>query len=122
MSEVEAHPPFSPGERSGVGTPLDVSAAAPTLDMAYKLQEYAGKPRRKRSPGKATWPGAKHVFRERGARGELLRDEIVLAGEKARGAPLLCEVMRNGRRVDDAPDLPEFVSTALASCARCPHF
>jgi nicotinate phosphoribosyltransferase len=36
-----------PVDAFGVGTALDVSADAPSLDLAYKLQEYAGKPRRK---------------------------------------------------------------------------
>ncbi|HEX5512815.1 MAG TPA: nicotinate phosphoribosyltransferase, partial [Gammaproteobacteria bacterium] len=47
----------------GVGTQLDVSADAPSLDCAYKLTEYAGHPRRKRSEGKQTWPGRKQVWR-----------------------------------------------------------
>lgn len=34
------------------------AADAPYLDCAYKLVEYAGKPSRKRSEGKATWPGS----------------------------------------------------------------
>ncbi|HET7198296.1 MAG TPA: nicotinate phosphoribosyltransferase, partial [Burkholderiales bacterium] len=46
-----------PVDAFGVGTALDVSSDAPALDMAYKLEEYAGQPRRKSSPGKATWPG-----------------------------------------------------------------
>ncbi len=41
----------------GVGTALDTSSDAPFLDCAYKLQEYAGKPRRKTPQGKATLPG-----------------------------------------------------------------
>jgi nicotinate phosphoribosyltransferase len=45
----------APVDAFGVGTALDVAADAPALDMAYKLQEYAGKARRKCSPGKATW-------------------------------------------------------------------
>ena len=32
----------------GVGTSLTTSADAPALDCAYKLEEYAGMPRRKR--------------------------------------------------------------------------
>jgi len=51
-----------PVDAFGVGTALDVAADAPALDMAYKLQEYAGKARRKRSPGKATWPGVNRCF------------------------------------------------------------
>jgi nicotinate phosphoribosyltransferase len=39
----------APADAFGVGTALDTSADAPALDMAYKLQEYAGRPRRKRS-------------------------------------------------------------------------
>ncbi len=42
---------------------LDTSADAPYLDCAYKIQEYAGRLRRKRSEGKATWPGRKQVYR-----------------------------------------------------------
>jgi nicotinate phosphoribosyltransferase len=82
----------------GVGTALGVSADAPALDMVYKLQEYAGRPRRKRSPGKATWPGVKQVFRERAASGEYLCDRVARADERPGGEPLLVEVMRNGRR------------------------
>ena len=88
-----------PVDGFGVGTHLDVSADAPALDMAYKLESYAGKGRRKRSAGKATWPGAKQVIRERGACGEPIGDHVVLEGEQAPGEPLLAEVMRNGRRI-----------------------
>lgn len=94
-----------PADAFGIGTSLDVSSDAPALDMAYKLEEYAGKARRKRSPGKVTWPGAKQVFRERGAAGECLRDRIALSGERQAGEPLLVEVMRGGRRLGSAPTL-----------------
>lgn len=97
-----------PADAFGVGTALDVSADAPSLDMAYKLEHYAGKPRRKRSPGKATWPGAKQVYRERGDAGVAVRDRIALDGdERAAGEPLLAEVMREGRRTVAAPSLDE---------------
>jgi len=85
-----------------VGTSLDVSVDAPALDMAYKLEVYAGKPRRKCSAGKATWPGAKQVFRERGADGEYLADHVVELGEQPAGQALLEEVMRGGQRVRGA--------------------
>jgi nicotinate phosphoribosyltransferase len=104
----------APIDAFGVGTALDVSADAPALDMAYKLQMYGGLPRRKRSPGKATWPGAKQVHRQRGERGEALGDDIVLEGERARGVPLLEEVMRDGHRV--APPHP--LEDARAHCSR----
>jgi len=53
----------APVDSFGVGTHLDVSADAPYLDCAYKLQEYAGNPTRKRSSGKITLPGRKQLFR-----------------------------------------------------------
>jgi nicotinate phosphoribosyltransferase len=94
-----------PVDAFGVGTAVDASDDAPTLDMAYKLQEYAGKPRRKRSPSKVSLPGAKQVFRERGAKGEITGDWIALTGEQARGQALLSEVMRDGKRIAAKPQL-----------------
>ena len=47
----------APIDGFGVGTSLTTSSDVPALDCAYKLEEYAGLPR-KRSTGKATWPGA----------------------------------------------------------------
>ncbi len=44
-----AHAPI---DGFGVGAALTVSADAPTLDSVYKLQEYAGRARRKRSEGR----------------------------------------------------------------------
>jgi nicotinate phosphoribosyltransferase len=86
-----------PVDAFGVGTSLDVSADAPSLDIVYKLQEYAGKPRRKRSPGKSTWPGAKQVYRERDPRSGALQDRIALIDEQLPGVPLLTRVMSEGR-------------------------
>jgi nicotinate phosphoribosyltransferase len=104
----------APADAFGVGTALDTSADAPALDMAYKLQEYAGRPRRKRSPGKATWPGTKQVFRERGPQGEALGDHVALVGENVPGDPLLVQVMHNGRRLGT----PESLVEARQFCAR----
>jgi nicotinate phosphoribosyltransferase len=94
-----------PANAFGVGTSVDASDDAPTIDMAYKLQEYAGRPRRKRSPSKISLPGAKQVFRERKAGGEIAGDWITLDDEHARGEALLSEVMRDGKRIADKPDL-----------------
>ncbi len=96
-----------PVDAFGVGTSLAVSADAPALDMAYKLQEYAGVPRRKRSPGKFTWPGAKQVFRQRDPGGETWVDRIGLAGEQLPGVPLLRPVFSKGLRTGVLPDSPQ---------------
>jgi len=89
----------APIDGFGVGTRLDVSADAPYVDCVYKLQEYDGRPRRKRSIGKATWPGRKQVFREHDASGRIVGDTIGLAHESLAGRALLEPVMRGGRRL-----------------------
>lgn len=104
----------APIDAFGVGTALDASTDAAALDMAYKLECYAGKARRKRSTGKSTWPGAKQVFRERNAAGSLIRDRIVLADETAPGEPLLQLVMQHGRRI--AP--PSSLASIREHCRR----
>jgi nicotinate phosphoribosyltransferase len=94
----------APIDGFGVGTRLDTSDDVPYLECAYKLVEYAGKPRLKTSAGKATLPGRKQVFR-RMEGGAMAGDTIGLEGEKLPGEPLLVQVMAGGRRVGDAPDL-----------------
>jgi len=95
----------TPIDSFGVGTSLVTSADAPYLDAVYKLQEYAGKPRRKRSAGKATWPGRKQVYREYARDGTLARDVVTLDADRRAGEPLLVPAMRDGRRVGPASDL-----------------
>ena len=83
----------------GVGSRLGTSADAPYLDMAYKLVAFDGRPVLKLSKGKATWPGAKQVFRV-SAGGRLAGDVIGLAAEDPpAGGALLETVMEGGRRV-----------------------
>lgn len=83
----------------GVGTRLDASTDAPTLDMVYKLQEYAGRPRRKRSEGKATWPGRKQVYRRIAEDKTFAGDCLGLEDYPRPGEPLLQAVMRDGQRL-----------------------
>jgi nicotinate phosphoribosyltransferase len=84
----------APIDAFGVGTRMGVSADAPSLDSAYKLVEYDGRPMLKLSEHKATEPGRKQVFR--GAMGDVigLRDEPLPDGHE----PLLVPVMSGGRR------------------------
>ncbi|MGJ0396317.1 MAG: nicotinate phosphoribosyltransferase [Methylocystis sp.] len=82
----------------GVGTDMAASSDAPTLDIAYKLTEYAGEGRMKLSAGKRSLPGRKQVFREF-RDGAAVRDVIARHGETRPGVPLLEPVMISGRRV-----------------------
>jgi nicotinate phosphoribosyltransferase len=95
----------APIDGYGIGTSLTTSSDAPSLDCAYKLQEYDGKPRLKRSEGKATWPGRKQVFRRYDADGVMIGDTVALEGAAMAGEPLLRPAMRSGRRLNDQPDL-----------------
>lgn len=110
----------APIDGYGLGTSLTTSSDAPALDCAYKLQEYAGTARRKRSTGKATWPGTKQVWRSYGPGGRLAGDVLGLANESQPGEPLLRPVMRGGRRIGGRPSLAEIRTHAAASLARLP--
>ena len=97
----------APIDGFGVGTALGTSSDAPSIDAVYKLQQYAGVARRKRSAGKSTWPGIKQVWRRRGAAGRLAGDRVQLEDEPGEGEPLLQPVMRAGRQIAAPPTLDE---------------
>ena len=110
----------APIDGFGIGTALDTSSDAPFLDCAYKLQEYAGTPRRKHSEGKATWPGRKHVYRHIAPDGTLDHDVVALESDPQEGVPLLVPVMRSGRRLASAETLARARARAAAEMARLP--
>lgn len=87
-----------------VGTRLSVCEDSPVLDCAYKLQQYAGRPCRKRSQWKETWPGPRQVYRQYDPHGCICMDVLGCVDEVVEGAALLHEVMVRGRRL--APPLP----------------
>jgi len=105
----------------GLGTALTTSADVPALDCAYKLQEYAGIARRKRSVGKATWPGRKQVWRHYGPDGRMGKDILSLATDRQDGEPLLAPVMLDGKRIAPSPSLTESRTRAAGNLARLPE-
>jgi nicotinate phosphoribosyltransferase len=111
----------APIDGFGIGTRVDTSSDQPYLDCAYKLQEYAGQARRKRSEGKATWPGRKQVFRTCDADGRMAGDVVTVEGDPQAGEPLLVPVMRGGLRVAPAPAFAEIRERAAANLARLPE-
>jgi nicotinate phosphoribosyltransferase len=110
----------APIDGFGVGTSLTTSSDVPALDCAYKLQEYAGRPRRKRSEGKATWPGRKQVYRRCHPDGTIAGDVVALLDEPTEGEALLRPAMRNGHPVPGLPGLTEARQRAAASLAQLP--
>ncbi len=103
----------------GIGTKLTTSADAPYLDCAYKLQEYAGKPRRKRSEGKATWPGRKQVFRRLNTGGRIDADTLTVEGDEGSGIPLIMPVMESGKRLA-TPSVGQIRARAATALATLP--
>jgi nicotinate phosphoribosyltransferase len=110
----------APIDGFGIGTSLVTSEDAPALDCAYKLQEYAGAPRRKRSEGKATWPGRKQVYRNHDAAGRMTGDVITLENDARPGVPLLVQAMKGGRRLAPPADLKQIRDRARAEMDRLP--
>jgi nicotinate phosphoribosyltransferase len=113
----------APVDGFGVGTALTTSEDAPALGGVYKLVQLQDDERvrdvMKRSPGKATWPGRKQVFRE-AASGSAVRDVIALDDESGAGRPLLEQVMANGRRVLPSAPLADVRQRAQGLIAELP--
>jgi nicotinate phosphoribosyltransferase len=105
----------------GIGVSLDVSTDAPALDCAYKLQEYAGFPRRKLSEGKATWPGRKQVWRVYDTDWRMRGDILSVETDKHPGETLIEPIMRGGKRIGPAPTLAQIRERAAAELKRLPE-
>jgi nicotinate phosphoribosyltransferase len=95
----------APIDDFAIGTRLVTSVDAPFLDCVYKLQEYAGRPRRKRSEGKATWPGRKQVYRRYGPDGRMEADLLTLVDDPHEGEALLQPCVVGGQRIAPSPSL-----------------
>ncbi len=110
----------APIDGFGIGTRLDTSADAPYLDCAYKLEEYDGHARRKRSEGKATLPGRKQVFRRTDADGILTGDILALEEADVPGRALLAPCLADGRRLQPSPPLTAIRAHTARELARLP--
>jgi len=106
----------APIDAFGVGTELGTSFDAPALGGVYKLVEYRGTGRAKRSIAKATLPGRKQVWRSPG-----YRDVIELAdAPRPEGEPLLRCVMRDGHVEGEIPSLNDVRRECLERLSALP--
>ncbi len=105
----------------GIGTSLVTSDDAPALDCAYKLKAYAGKPKRKRSEGKAFWAGATTAVRRHDKAGIMNGDTIGKADEALPGETLLVRVVEKGRLVRDLPTLADIREHAAQQLQSLPE-
>ncbi len=111
----------APIDGFGIGVNLAASVDAPAFDCAYKLQEYAGKPKRKLSEGKATWPGRKQVWRSYDADHHMRNDILSLESDRQPGEQLVVPVMRGGKRLGPAETLAVIRERAARDLARLPE-
>jgi nicotinate phosphoribosyltransferase len=111
----------APIDGFGIGSSLTTSSDAPGLDCVYKLEEYAGLPRRKRSAGKATWPGRKQVWRRFKPDGRMVADVLSVEDDAQEGEPLIKLVMQGGKRLKPAPALAEVRARAARNLERLPE-
>jgi nicotinate phosphoribosyltransferase len=111
----------APVDGFGVGTRVDTSSDQPYLDCAYKLQEYAGRARRKRSEGKATWPGRKQVFRRLDADGRMAGDVVTLESDPQPGEALAGAGDARRPPAGAAPSLEAVRRHAADNLARLPE-
>ncbi len=107
----------APIDAFGVGTKFITSADAPYLDMAYKLVEYDGKPKVKKSPGKATFPYKRQVLRHT-SNGIMAYDEVIRFGESSEG--LVQEVIKEGKMTRTLPSLKEIRETLIEELGSLP--
>jgi nicotinate phosphoribosyltransferase len=112
----------APIDAFGIGTRLNVSADAPSLDLVYKLVRLDGRDVLKLSPGKATWVGAKQIVRRLDAGGRLASDVLALEEEPVpAGARALLEpVMADGRLLRPHPPLAALRTHCAAELATLP--
>jgi nicotinate phosphoribosyltransferase len=118
----------APIDAFGVGTDLTTVRDAPALGVVYKLValELDGRVelKMKCSAGKATWPGAKQVWRHADATGRFSHDTVTFADEPApdpAAFPLLHRVFAGGRRLEPAPTIDQCRDLAAAQVARLPE-
>lgn len=110
----------APIDSFAVGTAMTTWSDSPPLDCAYKLQEYEGRPTRKRSEGKATRPGRKQVYRYSMTDGRLSHDIVTTDRDRKQGKPLLRPVMKEGRRLGSSPDLADVRHYAATQLGKLP--
>ncbi|HRU06467.1 MAG TPA: nicotinate phosphoribosyltransferase, partial [Candidatus Brocadiia bacterium] len=75
----------------------------------------------KNSPGKATLPGLKQVWRQQGKGGQYLRDHLSLGAETLPGQPMLAQVMAAGKIITPQPTLDDIRQRLKDQLRRLPQ-
>ncbi len=110
-----------PIDSFGVGTKFITSADAPYLDMAYKLVEYEGKPKVKKSPGKRTFPYKRDVRRFY-KNGLMDHDEVVPYNDPENGGEGLVKLfLKGGSLKEKLPSLGEIRDKLMEDIDKLPE-
>ncbi len=108
----------APIDSFGVGTQLATSGDAPSMGAIYKMVELeiCGIKRftAKYSDDKASFPGAKQIFRD------VARDVVARSGECGKGEALLRPIILGGRLIEPLPGLAQARDRAAQSIANLP--
>jgi nicotinate phosphoribosyltransferase len=112
----------APVDAFGVGTRLNVSADAPSLDLVYKLVRYGDRDVLKLSEGKETWVGAKALYRSYGIHGLIAGDVLSLEEETppAGSVSLLQVVADEGELLRPHPSLADIRRHCAGQLATLP--
>lgn len=110
----------APIDAFGVGTKLDTAEDAPYMECAYKLMEYDGKPKLKKSAGKATLPGRKQVVRTY-KNGIMIKDIITEESDIQEGMPLVEMMMSKGKRLKPSAKLAEIAGYTKSQLQSLPE-
>jgi nicotinate phosphoribosyltransferase len=108
----------------GVGTEMVTSRDAPALGGVYKLvqlrrmKDITGKI--KTSPGKATLPYRKQVFRTFDRRGKFKADTVTVEGDLLDGEPLLKQIIKDGKLTGPLPEIIDIQNRAIDQLHRLP--
>jgi len=109
----------------GVGTLAGVSADAPWSDAVYKQVTYDGRPVAKFSPGKATFPGPKQVWRCLDEGDERVAHDHLTSADadspESNAITLLHQVMRDGAVIGKLPSLGQVRDRARLELGRLPE-
>ena len=113
----------APVDSFGVGTRLNVSADAPSLDLVYKLVRYGDRDVLKLSEGKETWVGPKALYRSCGADGLMAGDMLALSEETPPegSVSLLQVVVDEGELLRPHPSLADIRRHCAGQLAALPH-
>ncbi|MEM2123320.1 MAG: nicotinate phosphoribosyltransferase [Candidatus Bathyarchaeia archaeon] len=114
----------APVDIFAVGTKVVTSSDRPYLDIAYKLVEYKGEPKFKLSPGKATFPYKRQIYRHYSRERVMEYDEVVKydeEGEGGGGEAMVLQILEDGSQIYNPPRLEDIRENFMRDAEALPE-